>query len=92
MKKLITTMDIKEKLATGAKEIYLDDDTIITPAAHDAAKEQGIRLIKAEAIGLRIAARRRRCAAGRKGSTPPWWRGGVREVMGSMGGVLPRSW
>lgn len=44
MKKLITVSDIKQAAASGQKAIYVEPGTIITPAARDMAREQGIVL------------------------------------------------
>lgn len=44
MKKLITVNEIKQAASAGQKAIYLEPGTIITPAARDAAREQGIVL------------------------------------------------
>ena len=44
MKKLITISEIKKLTEKGAQELYLEQGTIITPAARDSAKENGITL------------------------------------------------
>ena len=46
MKRLISVNDIKSLYEQGQKEFYLDDDTVITPAARDAANEFGVKIIK----------------------------------------------
>lgn len=45
LKKLITVKEINEFVAAGAKEIFIDKNTLITPAAKDAAEENKIRFI-----------------------------------------------
>ncbi len=93
MKKLITMLDIKEKLSTGSKEIYIDDDTIITPAAQDAAKEQGIKLIKGAAIKVEDCCASATCAApaNLQDIDSSLVAKIVREVMSTMGGMFPQS-
>ncbi len=46
MKRLISVNDIKSLYEQGQKEFYQDDDTVITPAARDAASEFGVKIIK----------------------------------------------
>lgn len=48
MKTLITVSDINNRAARGEKSVYLDKDAIITPAARDAAREKGIKIIRNE--------------------------------------------
>lgn len=43
MKKLICAKEIEEFAKQGKKVFYMDSDTIITPAAQDAAKSSGIK-------------------------------------------------
>lgn len=45
MKTLITVSEVKEFAATGKKTMYIDTNTIVTPAARDAASERGIKII-----------------------------------------------
>lgn len=42
MKKLICVKDVEAMDKQGQKVIYIDSNTIITPAAHDSAKECGV--------------------------------------------------
>lgn len=46
MKRLISVNDIRSLYEQGQKEFYQDDDTVITPAARDAATEFGVKIIK----------------------------------------------
>ncbi len=46
MKRLISVNDIKCLYEQGQKEFYQDDNTVITPAARDAASEFGVKIIK----------------------------------------------
>lgn len=46
MKRLISVNDIKSLYEQGQKEFYQDDDTVITPAARDAANEFGVKIIR----------------------------------------------
>ena len=46
MKRLISVNDIRSLYEQGQKEFYLDDDTVVTPAARDAATEYGVTIIK----------------------------------------------
>lgn len=46
MKRLISVNDIKSLYEQGQKEFYLDDETVVTPAAQDAANEYGVKIIK----------------------------------------------
>lgn len=46
MKKLISQEDIKKALQHKKSTIIIDDDTIITPSARDAAKEYKIQFKK----------------------------------------------
>lgn len=41
---MITVMELKSLIADGQKELYLEPDTIITPAARDEAVQRGIVL------------------------------------------------
>ena len=43
MKKLICTEAVEALAKKGEKEIYLDSNTIVTPAARDAAEAHGVR-------------------------------------------------
>ncbi|KUO51745.1 MAG: hypothetical protein APF76_15295 [Desulfitibacter sp. BRH_c19] len=45
MKTLITVSEIKQFLGKGKKTMYVDTNTIITPAAKDAAGEYGIKIV-----------------------------------------------
>lgn len=45
MKTLITVSEIKQFLGKGSKTMYVDNNTIITPAAKDAASEHGIKIV-----------------------------------------------
>lgn len=44
MKKLVTAKEVEASAASGQKVLYVDDNTIITPAAKDAAREAGITI------------------------------------------------
>jgi ethanolamine utilization protein EutQ len=46
LKRLISVNDVKSLYEQGQKEFYQDDDTVITPAARDAANEFGLKIIK----------------------------------------------
>ena len=46
MKRLISQNDIKSFYEQGQNEFYVDDDTVVTPAARDAAVEYGVKIIK----------------------------------------------
>lgn len=48
MKTLITASDINNKAVRGEKLVHLHKDTIITPAARDAAREMGIQIVYTE--------------------------------------------
>lgn len=52
MKKLFAVADVKLMAKNGEKEFYADDNTIVTPAARDAAKEFGIKIIKGAPVNL----------------------------------------
>ncbi len=45
-KRLISVLDIKTLVEQGQKELCLDDDALITPAARDAAVEYGVKINK----------------------------------------------
>lgn len=45
MKTLITAADIKNRVLGGEKQVYLDKDFIVTPAARDTAREMRIELV-----------------------------------------------
>lgn len=45
MKKLIATGDIQKAASEGLKEIVVNKNTLVTPAAHDLARELGIRFV-----------------------------------------------
>ncbi len=45
MKRLISQNDIRSLYEQGQKEFYVDDDSIVTPAAKDAAMEYGVKII-----------------------------------------------
>ena len=49
MKRLISVVDIKTLSEKGQTEFMVDDDTLITPAARDAANEFGVKIVKAAA-------------------------------------------
>ncbi len=49
MKRLISVVDIKTLSEKGQTEFMVDDDTIVTPAAKDAANEFGVKIVKAAA-------------------------------------------
>lgn len=96
MKKLITALDVKEQLAGGERELYIDDNTIVTPAARDAANEQGLKIIKGAAF------KAENCCAPASGSAcatggnlqaidPDLLAKLVRTVLDAMGGLLPQS-
>jgi ethanolamine utilization protein EutQ len=44
MKKLVTAAEVEASIAGGQKVLYIDDNTIVTPAAVDAAREAGIEI------------------------------------------------
>jgi ethanolamine utilization protein EutQ len=44
MKKLVTAAEVEASIAGGQKVLYIDDNTIVTPAARDAAREAGIEI------------------------------------------------
>jgi ethanolamine utilization protein EutQ len=44
MKKLVTAAEVEASIACGQKVLYIDDNTIVTPAAVDAAREAGIEI------------------------------------------------
>jgi ethanolamine utilization protein EutQ len=44
MKKLVTAAEVEASVAGGQKVLYIDDNTIVTPAAVDAAREAGIEI------------------------------------------------
>ena len=44
MKKLVTAAEVEASIASGQKVLYIDDNTIVTPAARDAAREAGIEI------------------------------------------------
>jgi ethanolamine utilization protein EutQ len=45
LKKLITVAEIKDCIAKNGKTIYIDENTIITPAARDMANEREIKFV-----------------------------------------------
>jgi ethanolamine utilization protein EutQ len=44
MKKLVTAAEVEASIAGGQKVLYIDNNTIVTPAAVDAAREAGIEI------------------------------------------------
>ncbi|WP_018084306.1 cupin domain-containing protein [Desulfurispora thermophila] len=46
MKKLITAGDVQKAAGAGQKELAVDKNTIVTPAARDMARELGVRLVE----------------------------------------------
>ena len=44
MKKLVTAAEVEASIASGQKVLYIDNNTIVTPAAKDAAREAGIEI------------------------------------------------
>lgn len=46
MKKLITAGDVQKAAAAGRKELVVDKDTIVTPAARDSARELGLGFVE----------------------------------------------
>lgn len=52
MKKLLSVADVKLMNKNGEREFYADDNTLITPAARDAAKEFGIKIIKGAPVNI----------------------------------------
>lgn len=48
MKKLITEKVIEELIKNNEKQIVIDDDTLITPAAKDMASNAGIQFVCAD--------------------------------------------
>ncbi|MGQ9557374.1 MAG: cupin domain-containing protein [Desulfurispora sp.] len=46
MKKLITAGDVQKAAAAGKKELVVDKDTIVTPAARDSARELGVGFVE----------------------------------------------
>lgn len=49
MKKLISLAEIRQISAKGEKVLYVDSDTLVTPAARDAAAEAGLKLVQGSA-------------------------------------------
>lgn len=49
MKKLISLSEIRKASSAGEKILYLDGETLVTPAARDAAAEAGVKLIQGAA-------------------------------------------
>lgn len=49
MKRLISVVDIKTLSEKGQNELMVDDETIVTPSARDAAVEFGVKITKAAA-------------------------------------------
>ena len=45
MKKLVTAVEVEASKASGQKVLYIDNNTIVTPAAKDAAREAGIEIV-----------------------------------------------
>ena len=45
MKKLVTAAEVEASRASGQKVLYIDNNTIVTPAATDAAREAGIEIV-----------------------------------------------
>ena len=45
MKKLVTAVEVEASKASGQKVLYVDNNTIVTPAAVDAAREAGIEIV-----------------------------------------------
>lgn len=84
MKVLITAAEIKNLALKGEKFIFAGQDSIITPAARDAAREMNIEIILEEKA--RAASR---CAAGQSPS-PELVASIVRKVLDMLGaGVAP---
>lgn len=46
MKKLITAGDVQKAAAAGRKELAVDKNTIVTPAARDSARELGVSFVE----------------------------------------------
>ena len=44
MKKLVTANEVREFLRTGKNKLHVDDNTIVTPAAKDFAREHSIEI------------------------------------------------
>ncbi len=55
MKKLITEKTIAQLKNDGIEFFTIDDDTLITPSAKDAARNEGIKLIRVEGKPCNIA-------------------------------------
>ena len=49
MKKLICTKEVEEAEKQGQKVIYIDENTLVTPAAKDAAINAGIEFVCGQA-------------------------------------------
>jgi len=55
MKKLITANDIRKAFNDKEKCIYVDDNTIITPAAKDCAHELGVEILEGQEVAAAVA-------------------------------------
>ena len=62
MKKLICTKEVEEAEKQGQKVIYIDENTLVTPAAKDAAINAGIEFVCGQAPEA--------CAAAPAGAAP----------------------
>ena len=95
MKKLVSVADIKAMAQKGEKEFFADDNTLITPAARDSAKEFGVKIVKGSPVNVAgcctpkaeyVPTQAPVCT---NPLDPAMIRKIVEQVMASMGGAAP---